>query len=98
MAICEECGRAFAAKRADAKLCSPKCRKVRFLARKGGAETAGTDNGMSDIPMAVERIIQPSDRRPPDDGVRFIDRWGYIHREPAGLRSQLPGRRSERWL
>jgi predicted nucleic acid-binding Zn ribbon protein len=35
---------------------------------------------------------RPGSVTKPDDGLRWIDRWGFIHRAPAGTRSQLPGR------
>jgi hypothetical protein len=42
------------------------------------------DNPLAPVPPAQERSA--------DDGLRWIDRWGFIHRAPAGNRSQLPSR------
>jgi hypothetical protein len=92
MLTCTICREPFHAKRADARVCSAKCRKAAFLARRGGQERAEQINGYEDTPSPIgtdnSGSVPPPDR--PDDGLRWIDRWGYIHRSPAGTRSQLP--------
>jgi hypothetical protein len=50
-----------------------------------------------DFAWGIEEVLAFIDDNPlpvkrPDDGLRWRDRWGFIHRAPAGTRSQLPGR------
>ena len=87
--ICVKCDRVFPAKRADARFCSGACRKAASRALEQGQDVLVTDNGQDDADVTDKPSLLPR----PDDGLRsWIDKWGYIHRSPAGNRSQLPHR------
>jgi hypothetical protein len=56
---------------------------------RGGAAEAWRLTRASDVWSFIDdNPLVVQDRR--DDGLRWIDKHGYIHRQPAGTRSRLP--------
>jgi hypothetical protein len=101
MPICVKCDRVFPSKRVDARFCSGKCRVAAYRGDpgppQGAPEGLVTDNRQDDDASPIRDTVAATPERP-DDGLRWVDRWGFIHRVPAGNRSQLPssvGKRRE---
>ena len=80
---CEVCGASYAAKRATAKYCSPKCRKR--AADRREAERAAE--------RAASSQVSASDQRRPEPSTEFADRIA-AELEAAGRLDTVPGRQA----
>jgi hypothetical protein len=98
---CKQCGKRFKLLRSDTRFCSNSCscRYSRDLKKRRAETCQGTliaqnvspppeSRGILGLQRAESKPEKPVSE-PVDDGRRWIDKWGYIHRRPAGNRVQI---------